>query len=448
MRVAALIIGCALGTAAFARDGGKVPLGDVAESAVQQSKLTLPGSKPFHLKAEIVETTNPISDYQAKIEEYWVSPEKWRRSIESPGFSQTLIVNEGEVSEKDTGDYFPWWLNNLVTAMTDPLPMAEQLKQIHSQIAKPRGSENSNTCADVRTKIDRWIFCFEGSHGLLTSVSVRGYSAEFKDFKGFGDKRVARLIVIDPEPGTTIQTRITELTEFRPLDEVLFAVLNQTPLQERINTVTVDETTVRGLALNATDILWPPVGGGPTTGRCAVYVSADRAGRIREVWPQGCDNPGLQDPLREIVRRWQLKPATKNGAAVQIQALVTFTFDAKLVKADPIPGQGAESEPAPTAKQDVPKRVRVSEGVMRSLLVKKVQPNYPEEARKKNIQGSVVMKAIISRDGAVQDLTAVSGDPLLVPAALEAAQQWKYKPYLLNGQPVEIETQIMMIFGH
>jgi hypothetical protein len=76
MRVVVLILGCSLGIAAFASDGGKVSLRDVAESAVRQSKLTLPGSKPFHLKAEIVETTNPSSEYQAKIEEYWISPEK------------------------------------------------------------------------------------------------------------------------------------------------------------------------------------------------------------------------------------------------------------------------------------------------------------------------------------------------------------------------------------
>jgi hypothetical protein len=81
MRVVVLILGCALvGVAGFASDGGKVSLGDVAESAVRQSKLTLPGSESFHLKAEIVETTNPSSEYQAKVEEYWISPEKWRRT--------------------------------------------------------------------------------------------------------------------------------------------------------------------------------------------------------------------------------------------------------------------------------------------------------------------------------------------------------------------------------
>jgi hypothetical protein len=85
MRVAPVILGFALGVSALAGDGDRVPLGDVAERAVQQSKLTLPGSKPFHLKAEIVETTNPSSEYQAKVEQYWVSPTQWRRMIECPG---------------------------------------------------------------------------------------------------------------------------------------------------------------------------------------------------------------------------------------------------------------------------------------------------------------------------------------------------------------------------
>ena len=94
----------------------------------------------------------------------------------------------------------------------------------------------------------------------------------------------------------------------------------------------VDEDTLRKLSLNSTAIDWPPVGGGMTAGGCAVYVSADRSGRIREVWPEGCDNPGLQDPLRDMVRKWQLKPASMNGAPVQVEALVTFKFETKVVK--------------------------------------------------------------------------------------------------------------------
>jgi len=181
-------------------------------------------------------------------------------------------------------------------------------------------------------------------------VFARGYSAEFKDFRAFADKRVAHLILIDPEPGTTIQARIVELSDFRQVDEVLFALPQATPAREQIKTVKVDEATLRPLALSGTEITWPPVGGGPTTGRCAVYASVDRAGHIREVWPEGCDNPGLQDPLRETVKKWQLKPAAENGAAVQIEALVTFTFDTKVVNDSPspkVPDPGA-AEPAKT----------------------------------------------------------------------------------------------------
>src|SRR6266571_6230441 len=184
MRLCVAILGCALVIPAFATEEGKVSLGEVADHAVQQSKLTLPGSRPFHLKAKIIETTNPSSEYQAKIEEHWVSPEKWRRTIEAPEFSQTLIINGDKVSEKDTGSYFPWWLNDLVTAIVDPLPMLDRLKQLNAQVAKPRGSGNLNTCADLRANFDQWgVFCFEGSHGLLTSVITRGYSAQFADFK-------------------------------------------------------------------------------------------------------------------------------------------------------------------------------------------------------------------------------------------------------------------------
>jgi TonB family protein len=94
----------------------------------------------------------------------------------------------------------------------------------------------------------------------------------------------------------------------------------------------------------------------------------------------------------------------------------------------------------------LPMRVRVSQGVSTGLLVTKVPPQYPDEAREASIQGTVVLRALIDTNGNVEDLTLVSGHPLLAPAALEAVKQWKYKPYLLNGQPVKVETQITVNF--
>jgi len=93
-----------------------------------------------------------------------------------------------------------------------------------------------------------------------------------------------------------------------------------------------------------------------------------------------------------------------------------------------------------------PQRVRISQGVTRGLLIHRVEPTYPTLARAARVQGDVVLSAIISTNGEIQNLQLVSGHPMLVPEAIAAVKQWRYKPYLLNGQPVEVETTITVIF--
>jgi len=95
----------------------------------------------------------------------------------------------------------------------------------------------------------------------------------------------------------------------------------------------------------------------------------------------------------------------------------------------------------------VPQRVRISQGVTRGLLVHRVEPSYPPLARAARVQGDVVLTAVISVSGDIENLQLVSGHPMLVPAAITAVKQWRYKPYLLNGQPVEVETTITVIFS-
>jgi protein TonB len=80
------------------------------------------------------------------------------------------------------------------------------------------------------------------------------------------------------------------------------------------------------------------------------------------------------------------------------------------------------------------------------LLVKKVQPEYPPEAKDQHIQGTVVLQATIDTEGNVANLQLISGHPLLAPPAIEAAKQWKYRPYLLNNTPIQVETQIVVNF--
>jgi TonB family protein len=96
---------------------------------------------------------------------------------------------------------------------------------------------------------------------------------------------------------------------------------------------------------------------------------------------------------------------------------------------------------------DLPDRVRVSAGVATALLIKTVSPDYPASAKKSRLQGMVVVQALIDKNGDVEEASLVSGDLLLGTAALEAVKKWKYKPYLVNSQPVEVETQIVVNFS-
>jgi protein TonB len=109
-------------------------------------------------------------------------------------------------------------------------------------------------------------------------------------------------------------------------------------------------------------------------------------------------------------------------------------------------GSVLSATPVAVPKIATPQRVRVSSGVVSGLLLRKVQPNYPPLARQARIQGVVVLQAQISKEGAIENLQLISGHPMLAPAAIEAVKQWKYKPYLLNGEPVEVETQVQVNF--
>ena len=111
----------------------------------------------------------------------------------------------------------------------------------------------------------------------------------------------------------------------------------------------------------------------------------------------------------------------------------------------------AAPPPPPPPKVEAPKpvtpqRIRVGGNVQAAMAIRAPKPSYPPLAKQARIQGVVRLNAVIGKDGTIQNLTAASGHPLLVPAALEAVRQWLYKPTLLNGEPVEVVTVIDVNF--
>ena len=114
-----------------------------------------------------------------------------------------------------------------------------------------------------------------------------------------------------------------------------------------------------------------------------------------------------------------------------------------------LPGQGimAGNGPAlPPPKPAAPARIKQGGEVTAASIITQTRPAYPALARQARIQGTVVLHAIIDKEGKVAQLEVVSGHPLLVASAIEAVKQWRYKPTQLNGDPVEVDTTIQVTF--
>jgi protein TonB len=108
------------------------------------------------------------------------------------------------------------------------------------------------------------------------------------------------------------------------------------------------------------------------------------------------------------------------------------------------------SAPAVRTDQDAPaggpQQIRVGGNVQQARLISQAKPIYPPLAKQARISGSVTFNVIIAADGTVKNMDVVSGHPLLVAAAIEAVRQWVYQPTLLNGNPVEVVTQVVVNF--
>ncbi len=139
--------------------------------------------------------------------------------------------------------------------------------------------------------------------------------------------------------------------------------------------------------------------------------------------------------------------SSTNGKATTCLSSGTPVPNSAAVFTGAAPAMGTSTgQSSPEGTVAAPRRVRVSQGVSDALIVSKVPPVYPPEARAAKVQGDVLLKVRISKAGDVQEVNLISGHPLLAGSAIDAVKQWKYKPYLLNGNPVEVETQAKVNF--
>jgi periplasmic protein TonB len=114
---------------------------------------------------------------------------------------------------------------------------------------------------------------------------------------------------------------------------------------------------------------------------------------------------------------------------------------------DVLGGIGTGVTPPPPPPAAAPNRIKVGGDVQSASLVKQVTPQYPGIARSAHVSGTVTLHAIISKDGSIERLEYVSGPPLLMASAMSAVKEWRYRPTMLNGQPVEVDTTVQVVFS-
>jgi periplasmic protein TonB len=184
--------------------------------------------------------------------------------------------------------------------------------------------------------------------------------------------------------------------------------------------------------------------------------------RITTAIPIDAPAPVTQDP-RPVVRTQQAPAMPMETPSAPIQAPRQIPITPGIPSTEPRPigpvvftgdpgGMGGPDNPFnghgthPDVRPALPSTQHVSSGVMQGMLIGKVIPAYPALARATRTSGTVVLQATISRGGTIENLRVVSGPAILRQTALDAVKQWRYRPYMLNGQPVEVETSVEVNF--
>ena len=156
--------------------------------------------------------------------------------------------------------------------------------------------------------------------------------------------------------------------------------------------------------------------------------------------------PLLMKSAIDAVQQWVYRPTLVNGSPAVLPPSQTIDSSLDVQKEAATTQNPTAANPEPNASAPKPKRIRVGGAVASANLIHQVAPVYPKDAKKQRITGTVLLHATIGHDGTVENLEYVSGPPELTLSALEAVKQWRYKPTLLNGDPVQVDTTISVVY--
>ena len=380
---------------------------------VVQPVLTAPGNVPFHIRAAVTERAD--FNEHIDIELYWVSPNKWRRTIRSQDFSQTLVVNGNSIFEEDSDDYFPLGLHTLATALVDPTSVLDAWRPGDQLMTKANNGadESGKLCFDGQGKM-----CVVSRTGLTETVAAPGHAVTFSDYRPFRGTRVARLLIYQIDHGDSLQARVTELDELKPIDESMFSIASATPAEKRLDSVIVTQSELAARALQPLEIVWPQVLDGQTSGKTSYYVSIDRAGQVREILPLSVAVERADDSARRQITRWKFKPVMKDGVPVQAEAVVNFEFNTRAFGPKDMLGDGE-------ARQ-------FASNILDPVLPSGISPG-----------STCAIRIAIDADGGLIEQIAGDCAPGMYTPCSRALGKWHFSPIVKDGKSLPYRAEIL-----
>jgi hypothetical protein len=300
---------------------------DAVARAAKLSTLAEPGAQPFHLKLTAQDNTMHNSEYNAEIEIWWAAPEQWRRTVSSPMFTQTAVQNGSRYYESNSAtDYLPYWLDELIQASTNPIPVGA--------VANVSPEEYQSGCGKWLALQGYASVCFNPD-GTAREIFAEPIGLTLARYQEFGDKKIAEELHVWPGDRSEVAAKVTELEPLEnwhpskndvPISK-LFDVSGDTGLSSRVRFVAVPES-----ALVAADIpsrpplVWPSSFIFPLDGTIGVTVQIDRAGNIREFPSAISKNQGINGGAVAQIKNWKFKPYLVDGSPVEVVTTLWFRF--------------------------------------------------------------------------------------------------------------------------
>lgn len=313
----------------------KIPVGKLLDQMIHRSTLAEQGGRPFYLKATISDRNDNKSEFNGTVEEYWLSPTKWRRVIKLRDFSQTRIVNGDMIYEDNKGDYFPLHDEMLANEIVDPLPKSavDLLNKLQLVATEPGSGEGQCVAEkyfnDPDGRETRVLLAYNCKTGLLIYLwSPSCCYGVMTDYRKFHNKLVAFATKDDP-----INIRIDTLRDLDAPDEALFAISQPTPPAGRITTRQVSETEARSFIAEKAEVQWPTVSQKPNGQGVEVRVVIGRDGRVKEAWSYSPVDGAVKNAALNAIRKWTFSPQSVDGVPAQIETKLTIPFSSELQSA-------------------------------------------------------------------------------------------------------------------